>query len=792
MALALDDVDFETLQSEEVRTCVDHASILFFGENELQPVDSNELQPVDFKEIFELDKARGEIARLDGTGAKDVVVMGVRRQNAGSNGDPRALKIFTVANAAEIPEVRDEYLAQYSADPNCFRKDASTFGFFLNYASFEAEVFILQMASKAGADRIVSLLGSHQLVNLPLGGLADKKVVNAIELPRLDKYRHRSPSEWREGVGDLVEILEAIHQLHSLFIAKEDYPAELQAKISDDGGFHHPIHLDINPSQVMRDANKRLVLIDFGYGRILDEKIKRSTNFLGVRTELYPPPEQLRGLHESALDFRDYCQEVIDVYPVAIMLFQFLTGLEYASEVYAKTGVDEVPAAAVGKYREDHLEKVLKEISIDREFDRVREPLLAWLKAITETAWENRKRAILELLGKGEHGWKGEWNLAIRSADYLSRKVLGRNLKITLNEARLPGARRPWLHLCATPEADASVVPLADLVETALVQDGTNARTVPTSEVRWFARGVPRFDSAAESERYRRGIALRDKTAEMVNRPVVWRNCFRPWWPGSYRLYPTWHGLVAWDAAVDIEVIPGNCDLFVGIEGRGDDVLELGKELFLCDGMRGTMSLFAVHPEHGILLPVEARIERPNQYERGIRFGFPEAGSLEFMAGLFSLPLEVRIMGSFEEVLRKTRELHGAEVPSRTELTALQSLFWIAATAEDVPAEFLVVLGSNLEAIARKHALESLMNQDAVQLLRIALSGVESGYPLKAVALANYLLMAESHDAREAESSLLRELAGILNGHEGCPQLLVPHRFFLESILKRFPSRGLR
>src|SRR5262249_29856869 len=163
------------------------------------------------------------------------------------------------------------------------------------------------------------------------------------------------------------------------------------------------------------------------------------------------------------------------------------------------------------------------------EFEEVRQDLLAWVLACTEVTWEDRRDALLKLLGGGAHGWRGEWNLAIRSADYLSRKVFERDLAVELESERFP-QDGPWVMPCDPGGKEGRDIAMDEVVRGARFFGETGARAVEPGAVRWFFRGQPRFGGLSESR--------------TPNTPVIWNNRFRPWWPGRYQLYPSYGGVV--------------------------------------------------------------------------------------------------------------------------------------------------------------------------------------------------------------------------------------------------------
>jgi hypothetical protein len=705
------------------------------------------LETAEFGELFEPHARKGRSARLDRMSRNDVVIMLVRPRGTspGDEADLRVLKIFTVANAAEIDHFRDRYLEEYRRDPNGFcERDYSVFNFFRNYVSFETEARILSYARSYGADRIVPLKGVHRLHGIPGSDLFAQKTLNAIELPYLEKYFPPAPGDWRRAVSDTVEILEAVHQLHSLFLSVDEYPSELQAKLTRSTDYLHPIHLDINPDQVMRAPDGRLVLIDFGCSRVFDEHLQRTT-IPGVYTPLYSPPEQLRGIRRSEIDFQDYRVETLDVYPVAVMLFEALSGLDFSDRVLRTTNELREHAAVV-EYRQRHFEADLKNILADDELEEVREPLLAWLRACTEVTWEDRREALLRLLGTGAHGWRGEWNLAIRSADYLSRRVLGRTLGVELAAERFP-QKGPWIHACDRGGREGTSLDLTELVRSVRFVDETGSEhAADPGEVRWFCRGQPRFVDGAERA--------------PSNYPVVWANRFRPWWPGRFVLYPTWGGLVDWSAGVEIDVAERIDEAFLGLESRRGEVLSIEGEIVLCDEMQLELRPYVVVPG-GDVHCTDAELVSGGVKRRGHGFKVPASGKLHARIAGHDLSYEVVRLGSFEEVLEETRELHArGECPS-ARFHQLESLYFLADALEQVPRELVFTLGSNLAAIARRTGVAFPSAEGLPLPGELSLDGLGRGTPERVVAVNNHLALVLHRGARlgPAERALVQELA---------------------------------
>ena len=740
----------------------------------------SDLKTTEFCDQFEPCARKGRSARLDRMSRNDVVIMLVRAKGETRAGTPaatageddalRVLKIFTVANATEIEQFRARYLEEYERDPSGFcERDYSVFNFFRNYVSFETEARILSYARSAGADRIVPIRGVHRLSGIPGSDLFAQKTLNAIELPYLEKYVPPPPQGWRQAVCDTIEILEGVHQLHSLFLSVSEYPSELQAKLSRNVEYLHPIHLDINPDQVMRASDGRLVLIDFGCSRVFDEHLQRTT-IPGVYTPLYSPPEQLRGIRKSEIDFQDYRVETLDVYPLAVMLFESLSGLDFSERVLRSTNELREHAAVV-EYRQKHFEADLKSISLEDEFEEVREELLAWVLASTEVTWEDRREALLSLLGGGQHPWRGEWNLAIRSADYLSRKVLHRELNVELEPERFPPSGT-WV--MPVDRDAARVVSLEGATRGARFFGENEPRAVTASEIRWFFRGQPRFEEASESR--------------TSNFPVVWDNHFRPWWPGKYQLYPTYGGLVDWNHTLDIEVVEGVTEAFLGFENRQGEILSIEDEIVLCDEMELELQSYMVLPG-GEVQVTDAEFAIAGATHRGWRFRVTSEGQLGLRVGPHSHTYRVVRLGSYEEVLAATVKLYETKSCTKSRFHQLESLYFLVEALDGVPPEFVFTLASNLTALSRSHGFEFPSVEGLPGPGKGSLTFAAPGTIERVMVLNNQLAMVLEHAGRlsSAERALVLEMSEGLDIHEE-QEPLRGHRRMLRRNLERLRS----
>jgi serine/threonine-protein kinase len=83
------------------------------------------------------------------------------------------------------------------------------------------------------------------------------------------------------------------------------------------------VHCDLNPSNVLLDANGRPKLIDLGIAHVSDAFVHRSWHTMrdfAMGTVLYMAPEQLDGVREDPR---------IDLYALAALLYQMLAGRFY-------------------------------------------------------------------------------------------------------------------------------------------------------------------------------------------------------------------------------------------------------------------------------------------------------------------------------------------------------------------------------------------------------------------------------------------------------------------------------
>lgn len=123
--------------------------------------------------------------------------------------------------------------------------------------------------------------GVHFIAMELLSGTSLKELVKPGGLP------------WREAVGYLCPVLEALHTVHEAGI----------------------VHRDINPANILRISQQNIRVIDFGIAR--GEEFTRATKTGAVMgTVDYLAPEQMNG----------ELNPCIDQYAVGIMLYELLTG----------------------------------------------------------------------------------------------------------------------------------------------------------------------------------------------------------------------------------------------------------------------------------------------------------------------------------------------------------------------------------------------------------------------------------------------------------------------------------
>ena len=90
------------------------------------------------------------------------------------------------------------------------------------------------------------------------------------------------------------------------------------------------LHRDIKPENLMFDAKGVVKLGDFGIARALDSEARRTATGMIIGTPAYMSPEQVRG---------DTLTPASDVYSVAIMTYELLTGALPFPETSTATGL---------------------------------------------------------------------------------------------------------------------------------------------------------------------------------------------------------------------------------------------------------------------------------------------------------------------------------------------------------------------------------------------------------------------------------------------------------------------
>ncbi len=180
-------------------------------------------------------------------------------------------------------------------------------------------------------------------------------VMDFIEGTNLDRYiGAKGHLSEKDAIEATIEIGKALEYMHS----------------------KRMLHLDIKPSNVMRDADGRYLLIDFGLSKHFSEDgVPEETTSIGLGTEGYAPIEQ--GLYKQTGTF----PATLDVYALGATMYKMLTGerppkaaeilnIGFPSEILSAKGVSKKLIDIVSKsmepgykHRYQSINEFLKELN---------------------------------------------------------------------------------------------------------------------------------------------------------------------------------------------------------------------------------------------------------------------------------------------------------------------------------------------------------------------------------------------------------------------------------------------
>ncbi len=387
----------------------------------------------------------------------------------------------------------------------------------LNAYSFEIEALVGHIARQYRLTRLPPPNRKGPLILPKEDESPEPSPHFSIETPWLEPLQLPHPKSDSQIISLLVEMFEAVAQLHSALVPIELFPPELISNLplARNFPFVRLLHFDLSPNQFMvHPDTKRVVLIDFNSAR---PNCFEFDNFFWVASP-YQPFYQFfdrpRLFKEEDFRRRFIPGPFYDLYSLGIIAL-FLISRDNPRQ----TRITQIKGF-------ETLEK-FKKIPPEELLQRIREKIASWphsfrytaiielLEALLRPDLEEKIEAVRELLQVDP---LKDWSLLPRAMDLLARELLERRLTVRWNSETL------------TIAADTPPREISALVE----------------EIQWYSGVIPSPQpSPSQLTFFQTGPEV----------PALIGEKLFPLKPGEYKIFASYEGCVDWNNPLNLRVV---------------------------------------------------------------------------------------------------------------------------------------------------------------------------------------------------------------------------------------------
>ena len=417
------------------------------------------------------------------------------------------------------------------------------FASFFRPPTFELEALITQFAAYLGMDLLVR---ADDWGSLYLPGRADASAMMGME--RLEELIFPQPRECLAILDQLLAMMAAVTQLHSLLIPIRCYPPEMTPHLesSRKTPYVRPFHYDLSPHQFLmreEDGLRKLILIDFNASRA-DQAEFSSLSWQSIPgKDYYQAPERRSQPSPSqtlSLSFRSH--PVYDLYSLLVIGLFLLARDPKREEKNIRQVEDWHDITRFYRMLNDGSlpHKLLSWYASPRSYRE----MITRLQPLMSAALHARPEDRIQQLQRLPHlGWRGEedWMLIPRCMDWIARIVLERRFSIQW--------RSPHLHITTEDAAR----PIADLIDPAgcLWQPSRLEEGRVLSSL-WLPDDG--YNGLFSPQAHQRLSFLQAENQA----PLLQYNHLIPQIPGEYTLFASFGGCVDFQRPLHVTVTPAS------------------------------------------------------------------------------------------------------------------------------------------------------------------------------------------------------------------------------------------